>query len=72
MILLQFQIETPDDLHRLTRGGIRNARWHLFFQSLGGRLPVDIVALIAAIASIFGGGGIVTPDSNPKITVQSG
>jgi hypothetical protein len=32
---------------------------------------VDIVALIAAIASIFGGGA-VTPDTNPTIHVQSG
>jgi hypothetical protein len=32
---------------------------------------MDIVALIAAIASIFGGGGTVTPDTQPKLTVNS-
>ena len=31
---------------------------------------MDIVALIVAIASIFGG-GTVTPDDNPKIHVDS-
>ena len=34
-------------------------------------MPVDIVALIAAIASIFGG-GTVTPDTNPVIHVNGG
>jgi hypothetical protein len=33
-------------------------------------MPVDIVALIAAIASIFGG-GTVAPDDQPKIHVDS-
>ena len=32
-------------------------------------MPVDFVALIAAIASIFGG-GTVTPDDQPKIHVS--
>jgi hypothetical protein len=32
---------------------------------------VDIVALIVAIASIFGG-GTITPDSQPTIHVQTG
>jgi hypothetical protein len=32
---------------------------------------VDFVALIVAIASIFGG-GTVTPDSQPTIHVESG
>ena len=32
---------------------------------------MDIVALIAAIASIFGG-GTVTPDEQPTIHVQTG
>ena len=32
-------------------------------------MPVDIVALIVAIASIFG--GTVTPDGNPNIHVDS-
>jgi hypothetical protein len=35
------------------------------------KMPVDIVALTAAIASIFGG-GTVTPDGNPSIRVSSG
>jgi hypothetical protein len=33
-------------------------------------MPVDIVALIAAIASIFGGGSGITPDDQPKIHVS--
>jgi hypothetical protein len=32
-------------------------------------MPVDIVALIAAIASIFGG-GTVTPDATATLTVN--
>jgi hypothetical protein len=36
-----------------------------------GGMPVDIVALIAAIASIFGCGGTVTPDDQPTIHVNS-
>jgi hypothetical protein len=35
------------------------------------KMPVDIVALIVAIASIFGG-GTVTPDEQPMIHVQTG
>ena len=42
-----------------------------FLNLLGRRLTVDIVALIVAIASIFGG-GTVTPDDQPKIHVNSG
>jgi hypothetical protein len=34
-------------------------------------MPVDIVALFSAIASIFGGGGTVTPDTNPVLKVNS-
>jgi hypothetical protein len=33
-------------------------------------MPVDIVALIAAIASIFGG-GTVTPDTTPVLKVNN-
>jgi hypothetical protein len=31
---------------------------------------MDLVALFAAIASMFGGGGTVTPDGNPVIHVS--
>jgi hypothetical protein len=34
-------------------------------------MPVDIVALFSAIASIFGGGGTVTPDTTPKMSVDN-
>jgi hypothetical protein len=32
-------------------------------------MPVDVFALFSAIASIFGGGGTVTPDSTPTMKV---
>jgi hypothetical protein len=34
-------------------------------------MPVDLFALFSAIASIFGGGGTVTPDNTPTLQVDS-
>jgi hypothetical protein len=59
-----------DDLHGLTRGQYVPFSGTCFHSFGKEKMPVDIVALIVALASIFGG-GTVTPDGNPKISVSS-